>query len=394
MAMELLNNLKKSKLRRLYFAIITFLPILAFIVVTDFNIAGQYRGFFLLKGNNGSLFELKDDLYLGDGSRLIMALDLPLFHKRGKPQKRRPGEVYLSYDWDNKEGSGYVRSYMPDGAELLTCFSRFRDSSGKYAKGLIVGGGLPESVEVNSSVKLNDTGMAYYDGKKWDHVWCSSNEAISPGNGDRLLYPSSWEYLGGKVLNEGANSLVIMSSHRVMVGGVPLHMDRYAYFRAGEPYFILSIWIKNTGTRPAAYQYLYGDEPWVGDYGSSKGNVGWVKGRIIQYETQIDPSRYSYGGLFDYGNEAIGEPHIYTMTANFIEWIGENRPIRCYFSNQPGSVDPKVPLQSDERFIGLEWRMHELAPGQSDNIRLVIGMAAKDDHGFPALPKIDLEGVE
>jgi len=39
------------------------------------NITGSYEGIFLLKGEPGALYELKDDLYLGEGYRYIWGID-------------------------------------------------------------------------------------------------------------------------------------------------------------------------------------------------------------------------------------------------------------------------------------------------------------------------------
>ncbi len=51
--------------------------LLAIIIITSvrFNITGNYEGIFLLRGKKGALFELKDDLYLGEGNRYIAGFD-------------------------------------------------------------------------------------------------------------------------------------------------------------------------------------------------------------------------------------------------------------------------------------------------------------------------------
>jgi hypothetical protein len=50
-----------------------------FLVITittvRLNITGSYEGFFLLRGEHGSLFELKDDVFLGEGRRYITGID-------------------------------------------------------------------------------------------------------------------------------------------------------------------------------------------------------------------------------------------------------------------------------------------------------------------------------
>jgi hypothetical protein len=239
--------------------------------------------------------------------------------------------------------------------------------------------------------------MAYYDRTRWYHVWCNVNEGIVSAATNQAITPSGWKFLGSRVLNESSKSLVISSNHEVTVDGVPLRIDRYMYLKAGDTHFVLTIKITNVGTAPTAYLYLYGDEPWVGNYGSSRGNVGWLKDQLVKYETKVDSTRHSYAGFYDYGNDAAGEEHRYTGTANFIEWFGSDRPM-VYFANEAGHVnnaaDTKVPLASNARFLGLVWGPQVLAPRQTVSYTLAVGMAGHDPKsGFPVKPEIRMDSV-
>ena len=74
------SNAKTLKKRLL----LLFLPAAALIAVLlykafDVKYTGHHEGIFLLKGGKGSLFEIKDDLYLGDGSRYVFGLDFDRF---------------------------------------------------------------------------------------------------------------------------------------------------------------------------------------------------------------------------------------------------------------------------------------------------------------------------
>jgi len=393
---------KNNRSRKMIARALMGMGVLALFMVatTHFDITSQVKGIFLLKGKKGSLFELKDDLYLGDGSRLISGVDFgdPRFSFFSRMHRHKPGEAYLYYEWNRSDGSGFVRNFMPGGEQLLTCFARYEENESEYVHGLFVGGGLPAGVQGDDAVKMAETGMAYFDGKRWYHVWCSVNEAITPGDSGGTILPSRWKFLGSKVLKESDKGLAIMSSHAVDVAGVPLRMDRYAYFRAGDPYFILSVVIRNIGGDTASFVYCYGDDPWVGDFGSSAGNVGWVKDGTINFEQSVDPYKYDFAGMYDYGNSVLGKGHHYTMTANFIEWLGSNRPDLVFFSNAPGSFSRNegmdVPLASNERFIGLQWGPHELKPGRSESFTLAVGMAGYDPKtGFPVKPEIKLKDV-
>lgn len=375
-----------SKNRLKIFLAALFILSLFIFFTTRISIKGRFEGIFLLKGGAGRLFEVKDYLYLGDGSRLITCID---FESSRCNSPSNPSQAHLDYSWDEKDGTGYVRNFFPGGGQIVTCFSRYGDQEGHSYHGLFVGGGLPDSVKDNFVVKLNETGMAYNNGKRWFHLWCTVNEMISPAATMKVMPPSDWKFLGSELINKGCLSLAIKSSHEVDMDGVPFRIDRYAYFRAGEPYFILSIWITNRGDRPASFYYCYGDEPWVGDYGTSKGNVGWVKDKLIQYSQYVDTDKYSYAGFFDYGNSANGSPHNFTDIADFIEWLGKEKPA-VFFTN--GCMEPVregEPLKSDERFIGLQWGPRTLNPGESVNYPLAIGMAGNDPvTHLPVKPKV------
>lgn len=373
------------------------IAVILFTIFTHFDITGRNEGLFLLHGRN-TLFEVKDDLFLGDGDRLIYGIDydspkflFARFFKRSKPPE--PGTPHIDVHWNCKDGSGYVMNYFGDGRKIFTSFSRFEDSDGLETHGLFVGGGLPKNVMGSDLGKMDETGMAYFNGKRWEHLWCNVNEGLGSGKTMAPVTPAMWKFLGSRVLNSG-KSLAIESSHEAIVDDVPLRIDRYAYFRPGEPYFLLTIRLKNVGNQPVSYYYCYGDDPWLGGFGSSKGNVGWTKDRLYQYVGWVDTSKYTWAGYFDNGNPAAGEGHNYTNSANFIEWIGDETPA-VYFSNDPMEYptesNQNEPLKSNARFIGIQWGPRRLAPGEVEIYCLAIGMAWNDPQtGFPVKPKLNI----
>jgi hypothetical protein len=370
--------------------------LLTILAPVQFTVTGNYEGLFLLKGTDGALFELKDDLYLNEERRYLAGVDLEYGKRfiRGLFTNGSGREPHLDFEWNQRTGAGYVRNYLPNGKQLLTCFSRFIDDNGKATAGLFVGGGLPANVRGDDLTKKNETGMAYFDGVRWFHIWCNVNEAISTFSNFESIAPSSWTFLGSDVLHHEGTDLILKSSHEIVIEGVPLHMDRYASFRAGETYFILTIEIENIGNRPATYYYLYGDEPWLGNYGSSAGNVGWAADGLHQYAGRLNTTRDHYAGFFDYGNDAINEKHDFTMAANFIEWFGNDEPF-VYFSNGPSDRQmnaKKTPLSSNTRFLGVLWGPKTLQPNQPVIYTLAIGMAGRDPGiAFPIIPDIDLK---
>jgi len=366
------------------------------IIFVKFTVTGNYEGVFLLSGKDRYVFELKDDLYLNEGRRYLLGIDFE-HGKESIYRFLRTGGMqtpYLYYEWNEKEGKGFVRNYLPNGQQVLTCFSRFLDDGGKEASGLFVGGGLPPNVIGYDMVKMNETGMAFHDGARWFHIWCNVNEAVFSTSEFAPISPSAWKFLGSKVLHHEDQGLILTSSHEVIVDRVPLRIDRYAHFRAGETYFILAVDFTNIGEKPATYSYLYADEPWLGEYGSSAGNVGWAADGLHQYVGMIDTRATSFVGMFDYGNEAAGERHTFTMYANFIAWFGEEKPL-AYFSNGPYDIpqlsSKKQPLASNTRYIGVQWGPRTLQPKETVRYTMAIGMADRDPRtGFPKLPQIDL----
>lgn len=376
-----------------FFFVLTLSLLLIVITAIRFNITGDCDGIFLLRGENGALLEFKDDLFLGDGNRNIIGIDF----EHGKEvlhrlfQTKTMKEPYLYFEWNEKRGVGFIRNYLPGGRQLLTSFSRYTVENNNEVKGLFVGGGLPADVAGDDMVKENATGMAYYDGVKWFHVWCTANEAIFTSRAEPL-YPFAWKYLGSRILRHDEKEVVLESSHEVIIDEVPLHIDRHAYFRAGDTYFTLTVSIRNIGKRPATYTYLYGDEPWVGNYGTSGGNVGWAADGLHDLAGILNTSKINYAGFFDYGNDAIGEGHNFTRIANFIEWFGDRKPL-VWFSNSPYNIpmSENIPLKGNERFIGLEWGLRTLQPNQSDMYTLAVGMAGRSSKSsFPVAPTINL----
>ncbi len=371
--------------------------LLAFLT-TKFTIRGSLDALYLLKGSPGWVFEVKDTILLGEYERVIMKVELGgLFSPVTKDDGRGRSVPEFSYSWDQEEGQGYIKSFFPDGTRLIMSFSRFVDSEGGAPQGVFVGGGLPYYEYENGKVALNETGMAFFDGSRWRHLWCNANESLLSGvNPGTILYPSQWTFRGSRVLHATNRRIILGSAHETILDGVPVRMDRYALYRAGEHYFILLLKFRNIGRQPVSFMYIYGDEPWVGNYGSSLGNVGWVRDRLVYYEGAVDPKRYTHTGMYDHGNRMIShEQGAFSGTANFIEWLEDKRPDLVYFSNRLGSYaeeSERVPLKSvQNRVLMLQWGPKPLAPGEMEVIILAVGMALQNkETGMPEKPTVRL----
>lgn len=390
MANRVLSFLFSSRRGIVLMAAVVVLVLCA--VVVRFRPFWHFEGIYVLKGGSGGIV-ITDDLVLGDEGRLLLALPAqPLFTFFREGVSHAAVGTFLEHEWFRFDGSGHVEGHFADGSIFLTCLSRYIDSGGKTTRGVFVGGGLPFELGASGRETLNDTGVSYYDGTRWHHVWCNVNESISPwSNPSMVIAPSSWRFLGSRVARKSPEELVITSSHEVELDGQPFRIDRVAVFRAGTRYFTLAMRFTNLGRFPGGYYYVYGDEPWVGNYGTSMGNVGWVRDRLVTHEESINPREHRWAGYFDYGNDAAGEEHIYSNIANFIEWQGGVAPDLVYFSNQIGTYAPpgsSVPLSDPKnRVLFLQWGPRLLDPGTSDTIVLSIGMADRNPvSGFPVKP--------
>jgi hypothetical protein len=386
-------------------SIILLAPVLLmvfFCATTRFDFDGPLKGLYLLHGEKGCLFELKHDIVFGEYRRLIGRVEFEALHARWRSEKDADkGKPYLKYQWNEKAGGGYFLTFFPDGSKFLACFGRFVDDGNKPVKGLFVGGGLPYShYETDDKLKRKETGVAFYNGKKWHHLWRNANEAIFPAsNPGGFITPGSWKFLGSRVLFASQYQLIIKSSHLVRLDTAPVRLDRYLIYHAGDRFFTLINRMTNIGKSPVSYCYAYGDEPWVGDFGTAAGNIGWTRDRPYYYESHIDLTKNSYAGIYNAGNPVIRESDRFTGLANFIEWGGDAPPDSAYFSNRIG-VEPSdnvmIPLGDKfNRTLLLKWSNREIPAGQSNQMFLTIGMADNDPKtGFPRKPPVQLDKSE
>lgn len=347
--------------------------VLTVVATTRMTFRGRLYGLYLLESEFGRPFELKDDLMLGDGPRLIAGVS---FSALRELLSRSNGQVpRLDVEWDEEDGGGFITNYLDDGRALQTVFGRYVDDEGRNPQGVFVGGAV---AEVASGVVQNQSGMALRDARGWHHIWCNVNELLVLTATGRVVFPGEWKFLGSRLLANDPRRAVIQSEHEVKVSGVHLRMERFGYFKAGSPWFRLGINIVNLGEEPVPLSFGYGDEPWVGEFGSAEGNIGWTDGRIAPTVSWIDMRTSQWGGILD---TRFG-------LANFVSWVG-SAPDLAYFGNHPGT--PSVaefgePLASNEVFIGLEWRNRRIDAGETLSLRLTLGLATTGADGLPVPP--------
>jgi hypothetical protein len=347
---------------------------MALLAMTRMTITGGWYGVYLLSRSAGRPFELKDDLRLGDGPNLLLGLSFSQI--REVLSSGDTSLPLLDLDWSEAEGGGSVRNRLADGTEIVTLFGRYLDSDGKAPRGLFVGGAVPD---IAAALGQNQSGMAFRNARGWHHIWCNVNEGLVEYGSDHVVSPGEWIFKGSRVIVEANDRVVLESQHELQLSAGRLRVERFAYFKAGLPFFRLGINFINVGDAPVRFAYAYGDEPWVGEFGSSEGNLGWVDGRIVSLTSFLDPGASQWAGIVDLKSDV----------ANFISWVGAMAPDRVYFSNRPGTPKPLdlgVPLASNEVFIGLEWLDRLLAPGSALSLQLTVGMAPVGPDHAPSLP--------
>jgi hypothetical protein len=352
-----------------------------------FNFTSSNSALYFLRGKFGGV-EIKRDLLMEEADRLIFMLDANrLFNYFMKGMAVARNKPILELTWDDNLGVGEVKQFRSDGSQLSFPFSRF-EAGKERPQGLFLGGDLPYG-DISRAENQDTSGMSYFDGNDWHHIWCAIDEGFKIlGKEPTSVLPLKWEFLGSNVLKYTQEEIILQSQHELEIEGHYVKMDRFASFRAGDDYFVSKVKLTNRGTNPLSYGYSWGDEPWVGEYGASKGDVGWYQGGIIKYEQFISTSKHKYAGYWDYGNDAAGEGHDFSGHANFVEWFNP-APSLVFLSNAiEECCDERIPLYSySDRVISLVWLNQLLLPGQSRTYTLAVGMAPLNSRtGMPVKP--------
>ena len=366
----------------------------------------SYR-FLNLSSSNAVLYVLKDakglitfssDLNYNETEKLLFMVDAsPLFSLVEGIASSSSGGPLMRLSWDRQTGKGVIKETRPDGSKFLVVLSRYKEDTG-YPRGVFIGGDLPfGDVDRLKDRSRNNTGISFFDGDKWQHIWCSANEAVSIKGIDTVIEPEEWKYLGSRVLKDTNREVLIQSMHEFSafsVEGVPVRMlmTRTLSKKGGDDYLLLKVQYKNGASYPIEYFYSYGDEPWVGEFGDSAGDVGWTDGRVFQRESYLLPRQHSFAGYWDTGNLLAGEPRRFSGYADFVEWLSIP-PALVYFSNSfsLSHIKENRPLDSrDNRIINLVWFSETLQPGESKTYELAFGMARPDPRtGQPVKPPVN-----
>jgi hypothetical protein len=283
----------------------------------------------------------------------------------------------LEVGWDPATGRGEVRHLFVNGDEARTCFQcRYAG----YTGGLVIG-------------NLNASGLAFIPkapirGYRSINVFCATDESIwdrdegaeytygwseNYGSGDDGLRLA---YVQGRIIESGPERVVLQSRN---AGGC-YRVDKVATSRAGAAWWIIATAVTNTCARPVRFDFFTGDDPWLGLYRSSDGDVGWTPLGLLEREAEIAP--FTEGGIYDLGNRAMGQgPEPFSNQANFfLIDPGAPLPDRAFlanrFAHEAEEIDPRHVLTHEKMIaLNLGWARRTLPPGATFTAALAMGLA-------------------
>ncbi len=230
------------------------------------------------------------------------------------------------------------------------------------------------------------------DESLWDHSedaeyafgW-SENFGTGP-DGERLWYVS------GEILESTRERVALWSVNR---GGC-YEFEKLAVTQAGERFWVIGTRITNRCPYPVSFDFFSGDDPWLGTYRSSDGDVGWTPTGLVRTETSFELGEFTAGGLFDLGNLALGQAEgSFSNQANFIALDpGLPLPDQAHFANRFAhhhlEIDPRRPLDNQTlTALNLGWTEQSLPPEASFEVAYALGLAVTGDEStLPRLPEL------
>lgn len=301
----------------------------------------------------------------------------------------------LEVRWDPKTGRGDVIDHGANGDLYRTCFHcRFAG----YTGGLVIGSETGSGVGLYPKEPIR--------GFRSVNVWCAQDESIWDRD-QSTEYTYGWsenygrgadgerlEYVRGRVLEAGPGRVVLQSRNE---GGC-YRVTKLASTRQGTRLWILSTRIVNRCERAVHFDFFTGEDPWIGLYRSSDGDVGWTPDGLVRTETAFEEGRFRAGGFYDLGNRALGQKEGeggFSNQANFIALDPATAlPDVVLFANRfahaPSDIAPDRPLDNKSlSALNLGWTDRTLQPGEGLTIALAMGLAVTAEPGeVPRVPEI------
>lgn len=295
--------------------------------------------------------------------------------------------------WSPITGKGDVVEKLTSGDQLRTCF---HCSYPGYTGGLVIG-------------NMNGSGMGFYPAKpirgfKAINVFCAQDESIWDLD-EKVEYSYGWSenigtgpdgqrlaYAGGRILERDDEHVVLASEN---AGGC-YRVFKVAVAKAETRYWTIATRIQNRCEHPVHFDLWTGDDPWIGLYASSEGDVGWTPKGLVANEKAFALGQFTAGGFYDLGT--TGEKRgAFSNQANFFALdpalaLPDFAAFANRFAHAAEDVDERRPLDNETMTaLNLGWRARTLAPGASMDMALALGLAETDDETAPAgagLPRL------
>ena len=276
---------------------------------------------------------------------------------------------------------------------MRTCFHCAYEG---YTGGLVIG---------NES----GSGLGFYPteeirGYRNINVWCAQDESIWDRQ-EEAEYTYGWsenfgtgadgarlEYIRGGVFEETADGVTLWSEN---AGGC-YTVTKAATTRADAHWWIVATKITNRCDHAVHFDFFSGEDPWLGLYESSEGDVGWTPDGLIRFETVLPPRSFTRGGFYDLGNRAVDEEEgRYSGQANFIEIdpaspLPDSTIFANAFAHSLADVETTRPLDNESlTAMNLGWTDIRLEPSQAFTVAMAMGLAVTTDAlAIPTTPAI------
>jgi len=223
-------------------------------------------------------------------------------------------------------------------------------------------------------------------------IWCAQDESFVV-DGAELTYGWSenlgrgtdgtpLSYLGGELLEQTPGHLLLTSRH----AGGPLAVTRWLQVRP-DGTLLMRVDATNLRDTPLTFDLWSGEDPWVGTYGSARGDVGWIPGELVIAERAVTPAQARCLGVVDPDEQAAGRP-----AANAF-CLGPDAPAPDHvlfanaFAHDPAELDPDRPLDGGtSTAFNVGWVGVTLPPGASWSTSYSLGMANVAAPGEPPGP--------
>lgn len=347
-------------------------------------------------------------------SRSEDAGDAAPLPSRKKNAASTPWIVSGSFDfgWDPATGKGSIRQRFDSGDVAQICLHcGFPGYTGGLVIGNYNGSGFEwiPSIPIRGYHSLNI--FCAQDESIWDR---SSNKEYTFGwsenfgtgeDGERL------EYVSGAIEELVSERVVLRSKNR---GGC-YEVDKRLMWKQGATYVLIGTRVRNICNEAVQFDFWTGDDPWIGKYRSSEGDVGYANGMLVRFETKLESATFQFGGVYDLGNIESGEREgTFTGAANFIMPrptlnLGGHgslaapfapnstfpQPDNVYIANRfahaDAEIQPQKPLDNKSMLaLNLGWKSVSLTPQETVSFGYALGMAQSTGTAeVPLAPEIN-----